>query len=178
MRAVIILGGIAIICLAIALLPPSKSGVLVKDRDKAVGMPRVLQGNEARTSDVPAIVEAMSRSSAAVNYAAFAFVTPDRPTDDDALNVQISVEKGRVGFDWVLLGSRNIEDQEKFVTFARTKGFEPVKLVMNGVSYLRIDSADAPGLVHDVVTEMYHVPENAALGLFHEGFDWPPPDKR
>jgi len=133
----------------------------------------VLTGIEVRTTDLPAIVEAMSRSSTDVRYAALTFGTPDRPGDRDGLNIQISAENGKIGFDWVLLSPGNIEDQEKFEAFARAHGAEPLRRSMNGVSYLRVEHGDPARFAANVVTNMYRRPANEPLGLFHEGFVWP-----
>ena len=170
-NAVIIVGLIAALGVVVAFVI-SKSDYLAFDRGKA-GMPRLLDQTEARTDDLPALVEAMSRGTASIRYAALIFGTPDRPSNEDALNVQVSVENGRAGFDWVLLGPRNIEDQEKFTTFARAHGFEPVAHSKNGVSYLRVECANVAKFAASVVTEMYHYPPHEPLGLVHEGFQWP-----
>jgi hypothetical protein len=149
-----------------------KSGYLVWDRDK-MGMPRLQTETEVPTDNLPALVEAMSRGSASVRYAALLFGTPDRPSDEDTVALQISFENGKLGFDWVLLAPRNIEDQEKFRTFARAHNVEPVARSMNGVSYLRVECPDVAKFTASVVTEMYHRPPNEALGLVYEGFEWP-----
>lgn len=169
--AVIIVGLIAATGVAVVVVI-SKSDYLAWDRGK-VGMPRLLKQTEARTDDLPALVEAMSRGTASVRYAALIFGTPDRPSDEDALNVQVSFENGKAGFDWVLLGPRNIEDQEKFTTFARAHDVEPVAHSKNGVSYLRVECADVAKFAASVVTDMYDHPPNEPLGLVYEGFQWP-----
>lgn len=146
---------------------------IVWDRGTVLSNPRLLEGVEVRADDLPAIVEAMSHSSSSLRYAALAFDTPDRSTDDDTLNVQVSVENGKVGFDWLLLAPRNIEDQDEFRTFARARGAELSKRTMNGVSYLRVEDVDAAKFAASVVTDMYHLPENEPVWLYHEGFKWP-----
>jgi hypothetical protein len=73
----------------------------------------------------------------------------------------------------VLLAPRNIEDQEKFRAFARAHGVEAIARSENGVSYLRVEGTDVAKFTATVVTEMYHRPSNAPLGLVYEGFDWP-----
>ena len=78
-----------------------------------------------------------------------------------------------MGFDWVLLAPRNIEDREKFKAFARSKGFVPATKAENGVSYLRVECPDAAKFATSVVTQMYHLPASEPLALVHEGFDWP-----
>ena len=134
------------------------------------------RGSEAafRTGDLPALAEALSRGSKPVRWAALMLNTPDRRSDDDAIALQISIENGRIGFDWVLLAPRNIEDREKFVIFARTQGVEPIAKTLNGVSYLRVDGPDAATFTASIVTDLYRRPPDAPLDLVHQGFDWPP----
>ena len=169
--AVIIVGIIAAMGAAVAFLT-SKSGYLVWDRGK-VGMPRILEQTEVRTTDLPALVEAMSRGSAEPRWATLIFSTPDRPSDEDAVSLQISFENGQAGFDWVLLAPRNIEDQQEFRTFANAQGVESVARTLNGVSYLRVEPADVGEFTARVVMEMYDRPPTQPLALVYEGFDWP-----
>jgi hypothetical protein len=167
----IIVGLIAATSIAIVFVT-AKSDYVALDRGK-VGMPRLLKQTEVATDNLPALVEAMSRGTASVRYAALMFSTPDRPSDADAVALQISFENGEPGFDWVLLAPRNIEDQEKFRTFARAHDLQPVARSMNGVSYLRVDCPDVGRFTAKVVTEMYHRPSNEALAVVYEGFEWP-----
>ena len=101
------------------------------------------------------------------------FSTPNRPSDQDAVALQVSFENGRSGFDWVLLAPRNIEDQEKFRAFARAHSVEPVAQTTNGVSYLRVEPANVAEFTTRVVTDMYGLPPTQSLALVYEGFDWP-----
>jgi hypothetical protein len=156
----------------VAARPTSEPAYLVWDRGNE-GMPRLLEQTEIRTDNLAALAEAMRRGSGSVRYAALMFSTPDRPSDEDAIALQMSFENGRLGFDWVLLASRNIEDQERFRTFARAHGMRPVARSMNGVSDIRVECPDVPGFTASVVTEMYHRPPDEALALVHEGFEWP-----
>ncbi|GAA3903551.1 hypothetical protein GCM10022276_22750 [Sphingomonas limnosediminicola] len=151
---------------------PLKSTYLAWDRGKT-GMPRVLNETGIATSDLPALVGALSRGTAPVRWAALMFNTPDRPSDDDTLALQVSSESGKVGFDWVLLAPRNIEDQEKFKAFARSQGLVAATKSENGVSYLRVECPDAAKFAKSVATEMYHLPASEPLALIHQGFDWP-----
>ena len=137
------------------------------------GNSRVPQG-AFRTSNLPALAEALSRGSKPERWAALMFGTPDRQSDDDTIALQISIENGSIGFDWVLLAPRNVEDREKFISFARAQGVEPIAKTLNGVSYLRVDGPDAAKFAASIVTELYRCPPDEPLDLVHEGFDWPP----
>lgn len=150
-----------------------KSSYIVWDRAEQVRAPRLLTAVDVQIEDLAAIASAMSQSSAEVRYATLAFCPPECRSDDDGLNVQLSVENGRIGMDWVLLGPRNIRDREKFIAFAETEGFAPIPKAENDVSFLRVESEKAVELVVAVVTELYELPANEALSLYHEGFDWP-----
>lgn len=137
------------------------------------GPPVLLDQTEVRTDQLPALVEAMRRGSGALRYATLMFSTPDRPSDDDAVALQISFEGSRIGFDWVLLAPRNIEDKERFRAFARAHGLQPVARTLNGVSFLRVEAPDVTGFTASIVTEMYRRPPEETLMLVHEGFAWP-----
>lgn len=149
------------------------SSFLVWDRSEGFSAPRVLTAVDVRLAELPAIASAMSQSSADVAYATLAFCPLDCQTDDDTLNVQLSIENGRPGLDWVLLGPRNIRDEEKFIVFAKSQGFAPVRKKLNGVTYLRVDTDEAADLAARIVTELYQLPPNETHSLYHEGFDWP-----
>lgn len=163
---------IGLVVVAALLMGVSKSSYLAWDRGKA-GTPRVLNETEIATNDLPALVDALSRGTAKVRWAALMFNTPDRPSDDDAVTLQVSSEDGRLGFDWVLLAPRNIEDQDAFKAFARAHKLVLTPRSENGVSYLRVDCPDPAQFATNVITQMYHLPPNEPLALVHEGFEWP-----
>ncbi len=149
------------------------SRVLVWSRGKTWGAPRLLKPLEVRQDDLPAIVRNISEGSAKIRYAGLTFRTPDRPSPLDTVDINLSFENGTVGFDWVLLAPRNLEDVEKFKEFARVQGLEPNSCSMNGVSYLRVESGDVVKFTTSIITEMYDRPPDEPLALVHEGFEWP-----
>jgi hypothetical protein len=150
----------------------SRNGYIAWSRD-GIGMPKLLWQTEMGMDDIPDLVDAISRGTAMPRWAALMFNTPDRPLDDDAIALQISFENGKLGVDWVLLAPRNIGDQEMFRAFATARGHDPVMIVENGVSYLRIEDVDAEDFTARVITDMYGLPTDLRLLLVHEGFDWP-----
>ena len=149
------------------------SRVVVRDRNQLFGMPRLLKPVAVRLDELAALVEAMSNGSAGVRYAGLTFNTADRPSAEDAVNLNLPIENGKVGFDWVLLAPRNLQDQGKFESFARTCGIELSTHSLNGVSYLRVECEDVAKFTASIVTEMYNCSPTEPLQLVHEGFDWP-----
>jgi len=159
---------------AAVLLLTLSSRYLVWDRGNGLSMPRLKKEKKIQVEDLKALAVAMSCGSAPIRFAAMMFNTPDRPSEDDVLNIQMSIENGKLGFDWVLLAPRNIEDQEKFKAFSRAQGLEPINRSLNGVSYIRVDSMDVAKFTASVATEIYHHPLNEPLRLIYKGFSWPP----
>jgi hypothetical protein len=167
----IVLGLVAIGFLLVVLFPPEESRYIVWDRGE-VSVPRLLDQAEVRLDDLPSVVDAVARGTGEDRFAALAFGTPDRPLDEDALNLNITVEDGRIGFDWVLLAPRNIEDRGLFVRFARRHGVEPEARTMNGVSYVRVEPEDVASFTASVATDMYGLPETEPLTLYYQGIEW------
>ncbi len=168
----VVIGAIVAVGLIAATAFFLNSRVVVFDRG-GIGVPRALEPVEVRPSDFPAIAEAISKGSAKVRYAGLTFVTPDHPNDQEAVNLNLSFENGRVGFDWVLLAPRNVEDRSKFEAFARAHGADPQPRSMNGVSYLRVESGDVAKFTSSIVTQMYGRPSDEPLAMVHDGFRWP-----
>jgi hypothetical protein len=94
-------------------------------------------------------------------------------TDDMAVAIQYSVIDGRVGFDWVLLGSRNIADKAKVATFIKHRGHAIAECRMNRVSYLRVEDGDLAGLGQDIVTKFYGENDDLEIGLLMDKVQLP-----
>ncbi|MDI9246940.1 hypothetical protein [Marinobacter sp. CHS3-4] len=104
------------------------------------------------------------------------------------LNLQFSIEEGKPGFDWVLLAPRNVQDQEKFLEYARRAGFHVIRKSGNGVDYyrasvsremppIRVKNSDGSFteldkslylalLCHGILTDMYGLKSESEIGLY------------
>ncbi len=137
--------------------------------------PRLAASETVITVDqIPRVFGQMAQSHANPTFAAFAFMTPDRPAVQDAINLQFSMEGGRPGFDWVLIAPRNIQDKDRFLAFAASAGYAASAKEMNGVKYLRVEDGDLPQLCMSVVTGMYGLKPSDQIDLIAEGFEWRP----
>jgi len=91
---------------------------------------------------------------------------------DDAVNLQYSVENGVVGLDWVLLSRRNVADKKRLIAFINAKGFNVSEMEMNNVRYLRVEGNGIEQLGVKIVTKFYGIAPSAPVQFYTEGFEW------
>jgi hypothetical protein len=127
---------------------------------------------QVTVADIPRVLGKVSAATRTPAFATFVFTTPDRPNPKDAVNVQFSLENGRPGLDWVLLGTRNLEDKASFVGYIKRRGYSFSERAANGVSYLRIEDGDLAALCREVITGLYARPRSEPMGLIVSGFEW------
>ena len=129
---------------------------------------------KVKMADIPAIFEKLRAVAKDGSFAVFIFTPPEKMSQDEAINVQFSIEQGQIGFDWVLLGPSNIRDKEKFVQLAGRLGYKVVEREMNNVKYLRVEEGGSlPKLCEASIRDLYSISSEAELVLIPEGFTWP-----
>lgn len=124
-------------------------------------------------ADIPHVLQKVSASTRSPAFAMFVFSTPGRPDPQDVVNLQFSQENGRAGFDWVLEGRRNLEDETSFILFAQRRGYSYTERTGDGgIRYLRFEDGNLTQLCTDVIIEFYAHPKAEPMQLIFEGFQW------
>jgi hypothetical protein len=141
-------------------------GAVVLFRSRIFGSPQILIGQ------IPQVLAQVAAADAGVVFAVFCVTLPNGNPDTDDLNIQFSIEDHRPGFDWVLIAPVNVRDQQRYIEFARSLGYEPVPMEENNVNYLRVETGDLARLCRQVLTTMYSWPEAQPIDLIVEGFNW------
>ncbi|MDJ0758423.1 MAG: hypothetical protein QNJ19_03450 [Woeseiaceae bacterium] len=134
----------------------------------------VAQTDTVSLDDIPRVYEALKTTGQDGSFAVF--MPPKLEPDEDALNIQFSIENGSIGLDWVLISPVNIRDKGKFVELLNTKRIPYRELEMNNVSYLRIEDGRSAKMCQSMLEEMYGVSGRIGIELIVEGFDWPAGD--
>jgi hypothetical protein len=124
--------------------------------------------------DIPRVFAKLREAGKDGSFAVFIFAPSGQPISRDALNVQFSLEDGRIGLDWVLLSPANVRDRNQFSSLVASLGYRLEEREMNGVRYLRVEAGDGlPGLCAKAITDLYSLPPGSKMNLITEGFEWP-----
>jgi hypothetical protein len=129
---------------------------------------------KVKMADIPPIFEKLRAVEKDGSFAVFIYTPPGKEPSNEAINIQFSIEGGRIGFDWVLIGPLNIRDKDKFVQLAGKLGYKIVEREMNNVKYLRVEEGGSlPRLCEASLRELYSISAETELDLIPEGFTWP-----
>ena len=137
----------------------------------ALARTRVPQPTRLTVAQIGSVFESLSAAPPGPAFAIISFTTPERPKASDALDLQLFKENGRPGFDWPLSAPRNVEDEERFLRFARAAGFQPRLMETNGIRHHRIEDGDLAQLCVRLITEVYGQPVDTPIELIVEGFE-------
>jgi len=124
-------------------------------------------------SQIPAVFERLRKEGKDASFAVFMFQPPHQPRADDAINIQFSIEGGRIGLDWCLIGPSNIRDKERLERFVTSHGYKIRAREMNQVKYLRIEEGNLPQLCQKIICDLYEKKPETKLDMVVEGFSWP-----
>ena len=136
--------------------------------------PRPSRARQVSLSDIPRLLAALLAATRTPAFAVLMFPAVPGKDDGDYVNLQFSMEDGRLGFDWVLLALPNIENRDRFMELARAGGYVLEEKEAKRVKYLRVENGDLAHLCQEVITKMYSRPENDPIDLIVEGLDWEP----
>ena len=122
---------------------------------------------------IPTIVKRLDATGHNDAFVVFIFTRPgEYESDETAVNLQFSIENSRLGLDWVLLGPRNIKDQDTIAQFIRARGHTLTERQTNGVRYLRTVDGDLAALGVQIAQQVYGLRNDMVVDLVAEGFEW------
>jgi hypothetical protein len=122
-------------------------------------------------NDVPRVNSLLTRTMDDGRFAVVLF-GPDgeAPAPVDSLNLQFSIEDGRVGIDWVLLAPMDVNASDRVSAFFSAEDVPVRKLEMNNVSYMRVEEGDLITLFQDSLVQVFRVTPDQHMTLISEGF--------
>ncbi|MDQ7048849.1 MAG: hypothetical protein Q9M92_04610 [Enterobacterales bacterium] len=87
------------------------------------------------------------------------------------MNLQFSIQNGKIGIDWVLLSPINIKDEHVFLDEAGKQACIVERNQENDVNYLRSESKNMVALCLALL-DHYQVSPEDEMELIVESFDW------
>jgi len=125
--------------------------------------------------DIPAVLAALAASREHGHFAAFMFAADGVPAPpNDNLSIQVSIDNGVMGIDWLLISKLNVDAEGRFREFFERKGHRVIARESNDVEYLRVEAEGLSALVQDFLAEAFGVKVDQPLDLIAEGFTWLP----
>ena len=123
-----------------------------------------------RVGSIPGVLRQLAAAGAEGSFVVLIFRSPDADPAGDRVNLQLSIEDGRPGLDWVLLTSANVRDRERFTRFAAELGHAVGAREMDEVPYLRVEDGDPAELAMRVMRDLYRLSPEDEVELLVEGF--------
>ena len=128
---------------------------------------------EISVQDIPSVFARVKAQAKNDSFVVFVFAPPGSRPSDDTVNIQFSVEGGRIGLDWVLLGPLNNRDRGRYERLVGSLSYKFVAKDKDGVNYLRIEEGDLPRLCEKVICDLYSMGKESKIGLLVHGVSWP-----
>jgi hypothetical protein len=157
MKVLVILGAVAAVALLLLLLGKVRSG----------------NGPTLRVRDVPQAIEQLRQKGRNLAFLVFMFEPLAKPAVD-GINLQLSIENGLLGLDWVLISQDNVADRARVEAFIRLRGHAVRELEGNGVRYLRVEDGDVSALASAIIRDLYRLGPEATLDTVADGFELVP----
>lgn len=137
---------------------------------------RVVRSITVTVRQVPAVVAQLAQSGRDGAWAVFMFTRDGAPhvSDDTDLNLQYSVEQGRMGLEWVRLIPGNVAAADEFHACVTRHGFAVAEREVNRVPYLRVEGTGLDTLGMTVLRECFGLRDDTVIDLVPDGFTWRP----
>ena len=107
-------------------------------------------------ADVGKVFHEISAQAVETSFAVFTIQTGEE-SEDETVEIQYSVENGKTGLDWILMSPANIDEKQKVVQYAASRGVVWQEKEMNDWQYLRIEDGDLIGLCTSLIEDLYRV---------------------
>ncbi len=132
-------------------------------------MPKPGQEDQVALDQIDAICESLHRTGSDGSFAVFM-----PASSAGAPDIQLSIQQGRVGLDWVLENAANIRGQQAFENLLDSADALYEEREMNGIRYVRTEDSRVSELCRRVLEEIFEVDAGGPLELIVESFEWPP----
>lgn len=107
-------------------------------------------------ADVGDVYRQISAQGVETSFAVFV-IHARGENEDNAVEIQYSVEGGKTGVDWILMSPANIEEKSRVIQYAASRDVEWQEREMNDWLYLRIEDGDLIKFCTSLIEDLYQV---------------------
>jgi hypothetical protein len=129
--------------------------------------------NRVTSADIPEII-AQLQVSAREGNASVLTLAQDGSPDGEGIRLQLSIDQGVVGLDWVLLGHRNVADHSRIAEMAAALGYYVEERDREQVRYLRMTGHGIAELGTAIIRDFYGIHPDTPIPMTTVGFTWDP----
>jgi hypothetical protein len=156
---------IVFLCVVFLVLRSTRKKIVVDENHE---YPR--QGS-VTVNDIPALVAELQDLAENGGYCALLIKNTARDDENEA-NLQLSIEEGKSGLNWLLHGTRNLEDEGAFRRLVAEFGLVPEQNDIDGVAYWRVvPEQRLAELAQFLLRQLYGLTDSGELVLYSCGFD-------
>ena len=125
------------------------------------------------SGEIPEIIAQLQASGREGN-AGILTVIPGGASAGDGITIQYSIDQGVVGFDWILLGFKNVADRPRIAEMAAALGYPVEERETDQVRYLRMTGPGIADLGVAIIRDFYNVSPSTKIRMITKGFKWHP----
>ncbi len=122
-------------------------------------------------AEVPLLADSLQRSGSDGSFVLLLF--PDKIfSDGNAPGLQLSIEEGKMGIDYLLNSEFNKNEQDRFIKITSDLGCTYIHRQMNGVEYFRVEGDSLVKNFQEMLRRMYQVKDDQKIDIVMQGADY------
>jgi hypothetical protein len=125
------------------------------------------------SGEIPEILAQLEASGREGNASVLTVIPKGAPAGDGII-IQYSIHQGVVGFDWLLLGFRNVADKPRIAEMAAALGYPVEEREADHVRCLRMTGPGISDLGVAIIRDFYNVSPSTKIQMTTKGFKWSP----
>jgi hypothetical protein len=132
---------------------------------------KLFSSNKVTLDEIPLLVDALKQTGADNSFALFLF--PEKGSSNDLCpGLQFSIEKGKLGIDYLLNSKFNVREKDKFIKFLSELNCSYAIYNVNDCEYIRTEDGFLTKNFQEMLKLMYNVKDDQKMEVELSGFKY------